>query len=146
MMIALSVLAAWIIMSGLIALFWGAVIRRGMEGPHRARRSLAGISGTGTDSIHSGWSTAMRADTPDNAGALRRSRSRTNKSSRSEVYTGTLSGCLSWAQYRSSWSNPSVRMENISASRETCGTSGSFCPEPMFLSNSHFALSTSTDN
>jgi len=146
MMIALSVLAAWIIMSVLFSFFWGAVIRRGMDGPHRARRSLAGISGTGTDSAHSDWAAPVRAATPDRAKVLRRSGSRIGDSSHNEARAGALSGSLPRAQYRSSWSNPSVCIENISTSRETCGTSGSFYPEQVFFPNSRFVLSTSADN
>jgi len=146
MMIALSVLAAWIIMSVLFSFFWGAVIRRGMDGPYKTRRFFAGIPGAGTDSSHSDWAAPMRTATPDRVKVLRHSRSRIGKTAQNATCNGTLSVSLPRAQYRSSWSNPSVCMENISASREMCGTSGSFYPERMFLPNSRFVLSTSADN
>ena len=144
MMIALSVLAAWIIMSILFSFLWGAVIRRGMEGSRKAGRPYADFSST--DDTGSHWSAPIKAVTSDGTEPAKQTGSRMRKSSQKEVRAGTLSGYIPWAQCRSSWSRTFVDMESMSASERKWGTSGSFWPERMFLPNSHFVLSTSADN
>ena len=147
----LSVLAAWIVTSLLFSLLWGAVIRRGMEGPRRTGHLPASASTTAEhlDSNHVPfmWPSRTISEPLYSSGDTKETRS--YRDDPSLICKSTYERCTDATSSRVAWPKcQSSLSENLifpwtSPLKKKSITSGSLCQEQTFSPRFRFVLSLS---
>jgi hypothetical protein len=155
MIIALSVLAGWILLSFLLSLLSGAVIRRGMEAPHKLDRFHVSKNND-PELLHSkdayfNWSSDKLSGALDNPGqtlegtSVEKGSATVHQSSLIEPSTTNSSWCLPWSHRYFSSERPTTFVEDNSTTTKWV-TFGSFCPGKVFFPRASFVFQDRVDN
>jgi hypothetical protein len=155
MIIALSVVTGWILLSFLLALFSGAMLRRGMEAPQNVDRFHVSKNDdpelVRAEDAHFSWSSDKPSDVVNNPGQMlegmsaQKGSARVHQSSLAEVSVKSSSWCLPWAhRYFPSDRTTMFVEDNLTATKWV--TFGTFCPGKVFFPRASFVFQDRVDN